>query len=411
MNPRSPAALAVVCLTPAAFTQEPPYRLEFAVPSPFAAPEFLRYYLPPEGSSPGLAFTGPGCRDRLVQSGRGDRTEIWCTLETPPVPPESRIRGWSISVRASGTGGKIASARSIFQGKAEFERTEVTSGEGNIGVVSTVVLSQGFPGETAVSGGRFPIAAIEVHGALPQGDCAEVNLRYEDGLRDSMGAVVRNEVLSAVETRLELEPCATQVCLRNEICDNAVDDDGDGKEDLNDTDCVDYISDCGLSDCGGCRPFFDLFFTPGKGPRPRPGTFQPMGGNQILIGAVSQVPLRGFELSGRATSWGNEFYIELTGDVPDEKGEPVRNVFLDTLGNRIPPLVSNMLRAPVGWIEAVERGPDLEPFAATDFLSVDIGSGPTGPTFRARYATDPVSPGPVIPPRTEGGGCVTASSR
>ena len=206
MNPRLPAVLAVVCLTPAAFTQDPPYRLGFGVPSPFAAPGFLQYYHPPEGSSPGLAFMGPSCVERLVQSGRGDRTEIWCTLETPPVPPESRIHGWSISVRASGTGGKIALARSIVPGKAEFERTEVTSGEGNVGVVSTVVLSQGFPGETAVSGGRFPIAAIEVHGAVPQGDCAEVNLRYEDGLRDSMGSVVRNEVLSAGATRLELEP-------------------------------------------------------------------------------------------------------------------------------------------------------------------------------------------------------------
>ena len=184
-----------------------------------------------------------------------------------------------------------------------------------------------------------------------------------------------------------------------------MDDDGDGKKDLNDTDCVDYISDCGLFDCGGCRPFFDLFFVGKNGIRPRPGSIA-VAQSETLIGAVSQVPLRGFELSGRASSWGNDFFIELTGDVPDEKGEPVRNVFLDTLGNRIPPLVSNMLRAPVGWIEAVERGPDLEPFAATDFLSVDLGSGPTGPSFRVRYATDPVSPGPVIPARTDGGACV-----
>ena len=401
---------AMLSLSWCAFAQDPTYRLGLAMPSRWISPAAQSYYLPPEGSAPGLAFTSSRCSGGpAVPGGVTERTLVWCTLATPSVSPESRLHGWSFSLRAEGA--KLLSAGSTFGAMAEFENTEVTSGEGNLGVVSTVVLSQGFPGATAVSGGTFPIASIQMEATAPRSGCAEIHLRYEDGLRDSKGAVIRNEVLSPVPARLELEPCSTDLCAATtdrEVCDNARDDDGDAKIDMNDTDCVAFPhpGDCSFFffECG-CHLPFELFFVTGDRPlRPRSEVLA-IGERLAILGARTAVSLRGFELSGRTRSVSDGFLLELTGDVPDEKGEPVRHIFLDTLGNRIPPRVRNAVLAPVGWIEAVERGPDLEPFGATDFLSVDIGSGPTGPSFTARYAADPASQGAVISPIVDGRFC------
>jgi hypothetical protein len=222
--------------------------------------------------------------------------------------------------------------------------------------------------------------------------------------------VIRNEVLYRTSARLELEPCSRNLCAvppgGREVCDNGWDDDGDTKIDLADTDCASspHPGDCNLRffECGGCFPHFELFF----GSRRPESSILNLAGDVAVLSVTNVIPLRGFELSGRVrTGEKGGFLLELTGDVPDEKGEPVRNVFLDTLGNRIPPLVSNALLASSGWLETVERGRDLEPFGATDFLSVDIRSDPSGPMFLARYLTDPISLGPVIPRLDERGNC------
>ena len=405
------ASVGAVCFLPASVpAQEPPlYRFGIAMPSRWIDPSLQHFYLAPEGSAPGLAITSARCGGSLsVPGGVTESTAVWCTLTTPAVSPESRIHGWSLSLRAEGA--KIVSARSNFAGKAQFERTEVTSGEGNVGVVSAVVLSDGFPDATAMSGGTFPVAALHIEATAPASGCAETRLHYEDGLRDSRGAVIRNEVLYRTSARLELEPCSRNLCAvpagGREVCDNGWDDDGDTKIDLADTDCASspHPGDCNLQffECGGCFPHFQLFFGPRR-PGPEVVTHT---GHEAPLSATNAVPLRGFELSGRVRKVDDGFLLELTGDVPDEKGAPVRNVFLDTLGNRIPPLVSNAVRVSVGSIEAVERGLDLEPFKDTDLLLVDIQSSPTGPSFWARYVTDPASLAPVIPPITEQRTCI-----
>ena len=344
-----------------------------------------------------------------MPAGMTKRMLVWCTLATPLVSRDSRVHGWSVSVRADGPGSRIVSARSMFAEQAEFERTEVTSGDGNVGVVSTVVLSGGFPGVTAVAGGTFPIVSVEIDAAVPQSGCAEAQLRYEDGLRDSMGAVIENEILPRRSAPLELEACSSKVCANEsgrEVCDNQFDDDGDAKIDLADDDCKSFPhpGDCVLFDCG-CHPLFELLFLgPDKPFRPLPAVLT-MTGDEIAIGATNVVSLVGFELSGRATSIADGFRLELTGDVLDEAREPVRNVLLDTLGNRIPPRVGNTLHATAGQIEAIERGPDLESFGATDFLSVDIDSGPSEPSFRVRYLSDRVSSKAVLAPNAERRNC------
>ena len=397
---------AAFFLPGAAFTQEPPYRLGLVTP----IPRTERFYLAPDGEAPGLAFTFAGC-DEFLEEAAGVKRDIqvWSTLKTPLVPAQERIHGWSISVRAEGT--KILSANSTFAGKALFVRTEVTTGPGNEGVVSTVLLSDGFPGATAVAGGTFPIASMTIQLTTPPTGCAEARLRYEDGLRDSMGSIIRNEILSAGSTSLELEGCSPSVCAGQpgrEICDNRRDDDGDAKIDLADDDCATFPhpGDCVLFDCG-CHSSFDLFFLPPQEFKRRPfqrSTLR-LEEDEVTVAAANRVPLAGFEVSGRTKIGNDGFIFQLSGDVADAKGAVVRNVFLDALGNRIPPTVANVLVAPSGQIEAVERGPDLEPFDRTSFLSLDFQSGPGESSFWARYLTDPVSSTALLPPHASRRDC------
>ena len=390
------ASGAVLCISGAAFAQDTSHRLGFIMPYP----ETMRLYVAPDGAAPGLAITSGTCQKSFLDlSGTRQTIEVWSTLTTPLVPPPARVHGWSISARADGS--TILSADSMFAGKAEFERTEVTTGAGNEGIVSTVLLSAGFPGSTAVSGGAFPIASMRIEVTAPQDGCEEATLRYEDGLRDSRGTIIRNEVLSPDQEGVDLQTCSTSICgspTGREICNNGRDDDGDLKIDLRDEDCAAFPEpgDCVFFDCG-CHPPFELLFLPaGRLPRPVPATAR-LTENEVVLGATNAFSLQGFEVSGRTRSGNGGFTFELTGDVEDGTGAIVRNVFVDGSGNRIPPDVANVLLAPSGQIESVKRGPDLEPFDATSFMTFDIESGITESSFWVRYVADVPSSRAVIP--------------
>ena len=150
--------------------------------------------------------------------------------------------GWSISIAAQGcriasattssTAGDVEENGGLRKARDGFEHTELTTGEGNEGVVSAVTLAftekvtlppEGSP-HTIV---RLGVEAI-VPGGLAVGECTPCTLSYTDGLVGS-GQPVDNKVAFRNQTfRPFLVPATVEVCVAesNQIPGD-IDQDGD----------------------------------------------------------------------------------------------------------------------------------------------------------------------------------------
>ncbi len=131
---------------------------------------------------------------------------VW--LESRGVTTSYGAQGWSISAVA--TGGDIVGATTEQTAAASrsddptgfrhqgFEQTLLTEGDGNVGVISVVVLSL----ERSVSlppTGRFPVLRLALEADVPLMDCTATVVEFEDGLRGP-GAAVNNRVAYGVRS-------------------------------------------------------------------------------------------------------------------------------------------------------------------------------------------------------------------
>lgn len=119
--------------------------------------------------------------------------QVRCRIDTPV----RCIQGWSIGVAgddcdivSATTAGTVAASapaglRDPLPGS--FEHTEITSGAGNAGAISVVVLSFTQPVELPV--GTHDVLALEV---LPHAGVESSQLRFADGLRRNGGIAVDN---------------------------------------------------------------------------------------------------------------------------------------------------------------------------------------------------------------------------
>ncbi len=150
-----------------------------------------RFELGLADASCGLSFEGP--------AGTVFRTTIECALTTSANPFSSGPRGWSLSlgveggairkVTTDGTVGAEVTANPPGFRQGGFELSELTSGPGNDGAVTTVALSQD-GSVTLPREGRAVIAKLEVEGVFPPAGCSRrVTLYYADGRSGDRGPI------------------------------------------------------------------------------------------------------------------------------------------------------------------------------------------------------------------------------
>jgi hypothetical protein len=198
-----------------------------------------------------LDFDGP-C-DTQVEGSPGSTVVEWfdCTLTTARNPLDIGARGWEIGMSAQGgaiveittnaTAGALMTSEPPGRRQDGFEVSEVTTGAGNTGAVSAVVLS--FTElVTLPPAGIETIARIAVEVPVPNlGQCIPVRLFYQDELRGG-GQPIANSIAFGDFRVLPVRPsfidCTFQVCgavpSENYV---AYDCNGDGSLDISDAVC------------------------------------------------------------------------------------------------------------------------------------------------------------------------------
>jgi M6 family metalloprotease-like protein len=194
-----------------------------------------------------LGFAGP-CGERINGPPGAPFTFLAdCTLATEGNPCSAGAQGWSLGVQAtgadiagittSGTVGADAANGPPGLRTAGFELSQLTSGRGNEGAISVVVLSFISP-VTLPPDGTVTVARLTLLSRFPArpGACSEVGLEYVDGLVGTRGPV-RNSVSyrgSLVDP--ELETCNFVLCEGTAPVPNwtAYDANGDGSFDISD---------------------------------------------------------------------------------------------------------------------------------------------------------------------------------
>jgi hypothetical protein len=163
-------ALSVFLASGAARGQEGSFRLDFQGPAAF------------EGS--------PGTTQEL---------KFLCTLESTTAPG---AHGWNLSIRAEGaeitsitTDGTVVPDHLNFG----FVKNEITTGAGNEGAISSVLLSLSNPDVTLPPQGTFDVAVLGLRTTMPA-VCSAAKLRYFDGLRNAEGQLIDNTVIRPAET-------------------------------------------------------------------------------------------------------------------------------------------------------------------------------------------------------------------
>jgi hypothetical protein len=188
--------------------------------------------------------------------------------------------------------------------------------------------------------------------------------------------------------------------LEGEICDNLVDDDGDGLIDCIDEEC------CLAPNCLGC-PCDDWGFYFG-----RVATRSDVdvgAGGEVAISMRNPTGSRGFELgvqavkSGRRTRW--QFSPFLGADINRLVGLLIADE--EQAGHA--PVTPNRLLSDSQAILDITRGAAIAGFSARDFLAVDLSPGVGGPGFTVGYLADsnppPGQAGNLIPPPRAGALC------
>ncbi len=139
-----------------------------------------------------LGFSGENAETIAGISGLTFTQTIDCNLTTSENQTEIGAQGWSIAL-ASGPGLDIVSITVDGTAAADedegglrrggFEVTELTSGEGNAGAVSAIILSF-TEFVTLPASGTATIASVGIRGSFPEVDVTETRVvRYVDGLR------------------------------------------------------------------------------------------------------------------------------------------------------------------------------------------------------------------------------------
>jgi hypothetical protein len=159
-----------------------------------------------------LAFAGP-CGEQIEGAGGAPfSTVVGCTLTTLANTTGEGAQGWSIGMAAEGLVIADITTAGTVAADAEFQVNEITTGPGNEGAVSAVVLSFTEP-ITLPPLGTETIATIDVEGEFPPGEtCQDALLFYRDGLQGS-GEPVRNIITHLTLTRTpNLLDCPFQPC-------------------------------------------------------------------------------------------------------------------------------------------------------------------------------------------------------
>ncbi|MBI4600777.1 MAG: hypothetical protein HY721_02340 [Planctomycetes bacterium] len=143
-----------------------------------------------------LDFDGPSTAGAFPRT--SVTAGIKCRLQGTSLPGAPGAQAWSLGVEAAGScrivlGTTLATAGASvreggFRRDDGFEHTELTSGAGNEGVVSVVVLSRTGGATLDPPGSPHHVLGLEVEGKVPEG-CTDCALRYRSGLEGSLGPV------------------------------------------------------------------------------------------------------------------------------------------------------------------------------------------------------------------------------
>jgi hypothetical protein len=404
------ALLASMLAAPAA-AEEPAWTFGFV------DVEYAHYvYVAPEGDRSGLAVVKGGCGSvrREEDAGSALAWTYWCTLESAGPAGTSGVQGWALGVTAQEARIVSISADPLFAdqtAKGGFVHSEITSGPGNEGAVSGVLLdldrTLALPAK-----GKVPVATLELEVNTPAAGCTDVRVKYTDDLKDAQGGSIHNQVtVNAASRAVALVECATHLCPPEpgkEQCSNGVDDDGDLKIDLEDTDCAGYVrpGDCVLSTCG-CRAPFELYFAGdwGQPSHVDEGTLERSDRSSFHIACTNSEALSGLAFGLQSRDGPDYTLHELVGTLTDPAGDPVEVRMIDGGGNPFPPGLPNAIKARKGRISTIERGEDLRAFSENDFLEVNIVSDAEGQAITVRYLVDDKGGGNVLAPSTEREGC------
>jgi RHS repeat-associated protein len=192
-----------------------------------------------------LGFSGGACGGVFSgAAGSTFSTALECTLLTADNPFDEGARGWSISLGAAGvriaaitvagTAGAPAGADPRGRRQGGFELSEITSGPGNEGAVSRVILSFDQPA-TLPPAGSAAIARIEVEGSFPPEDClAAAAILYLDGRSGSSGPIENRVEQLDLQARPSLGACALTLAGVASPLFRRGDANGDGQTEISD---------------------------------------------------------------------------------------------------------------------------------------------------------------------------------
>ncbi len=165
---------------------------------------------------------GTSCRQRIDgNAGTGTSFEFDCVLSTSNNPDERGARAWSISIGVENTRSLAITTASTaadiepngLRLDDGFEKSEVTSGAGNEGAVSAVVLS--FTQQvTLPPDGESRIAILEVVADHPAeaGACEAARVFFVDGRQGSAVPVSNTVNFRSQDLRPALSECTFEVC-------------------------------------------------------------------------------------------------------------------------------------------------------------------------------------------------------
>ncbi|MBI4604692.1 MAG: hypothetical protein HY721_22245 [Planctomycetes bacterium] len=192
-----------------------------------------------------LGFAGDACGAAVEGAARTVfETGLECTLTTADNPFAAGARAWSLSLGAeggaitsittAGTAGAPVSAGPPGLRQGGFEGSELTSGSGNEGAVSTVVLSFAEP-VTLPPAGTAVVGRIEVEAPFPTADCTRrLTVFYVDGRRGSSGPIENLIDQLELTARPTLGGCAIDLRGLEAVLLQRGDANGDGDQDISD---------------------------------------------------------------------------------------------------------------------------------------------------------------------------------
>jgi hypothetical protein len=185
---------------------------------------------------------------------------------------------------------------------------------------------------------------------------------------------------AARQPRKVIDGLVQRVVVPEEICDNGIDDDGDGLIDDEDPDCMLCICE---EDC----PDNALVF----GPNPSLPLVDATRDTGFSIHSRNSRPLFAFQFGVRTTTSGGEnarTTYEFSGDLGTDRERLVELLFTNDLGESVTPRAANRLVATTPTIVSIERGAAIIGFLGGDFLEFDLEPGTGGPGFFVGYVSD-----------------------